>query len=53
MSRNINEEFYGDKSFSYGGKYRLYEEFDKDKGGFQTDSKSCSSRVQPLSIRSL
>ena len=29
MSRNINEEFYGDKSFSYGGKYRLYENFDK------------------------
>ena len=31
MSRHINEEFYGDKSFSYGGKYRLYEEFDTDK----------------------
>ena len=26
---NINEEFYGDKAFSFGGKYRLYENFDK------------------------
>ena len=31
MSRNINEEFYGDKSFSYGGKYRLYDNFDKSE----------------------
>ena len=29
MSRNINEEFYEDKAFSFGGKYRLYENFDK------------------------
>ena len=29
MTRNINEEFYGDKAFSFGGKYRLYENFDK------------------------
>ena len=29
MTRNINDEFYGDKAFSFGGKYRLYENFDK------------------------
>ena len=29
MTRNINEESYGDKAFSFGGKYRLYENFDK------------------------
>ena len=23
MTRNINEEFYGDKAFSFGGKCRL------------------------------
>ena len=29
MARNINEEYHGDKPFSFGGKYRLYENFDK------------------------
>ena len=29
MARNINEEYHGDKSFSFGGKYRLYDNFDK------------------------
>ena len=27
MSRNINEEFYGDKPFLFGGKHRLYKNF--------------------------
>ena len=31
MARNINEEYHGDKSFSFGGKYRLYDNFDKRK----------------------
>ena len=31
LARNINEKFYGDKAFSFGGKYRLYENFYKRK----------------------
>ena len=29
MTRYINEKFCGVKTFSFGGKYRLYENFDK------------------------
>ena len=31
MTRNLNEESYWGKAFSFGGKYRLYENFDKRK----------------------
>ena len=31
MSGNINEEFFGNKAFSFAGKYRLYGNFNKRK----------------------
>ena len=41
MSRNINEEFIKKHLFIFGGKYRLYENFDKrevDKASEENDT---------------
>ena len=44
MDRNINEEFYGDKPFSYSGKYRLYDNFDKRNYVRRSPSHGLSAR---------